>query len=132
MAVEFVIAAPLLVLMMLVIALGGEWLDNTSQVGAAARDAVRAASDEVDWSDVQSVASATAGQDLSGVCTSGLSSPVLQPADGAAWPTAPAVEVRVTCTVNMSAFGLIRVPISETFTSTAVAPLDPFSFRSSS
>ena len=44
MAVEFVVAAPALVLLLLLVSAGGQWLNLTGKVGSAARDAVRAAS----------------------------------------------------------------------------------------
>ncbi len=44
MAVEFVIAGPALVLLLLLVSAGGQWLNLSGDVGAAARDSVRAAS----------------------------------------------------------------------------------------
>jgi len=44
MAVEFVIAGPALVVLLLLVSAGGQWLDLTGDVSAAARDSVRAAS----------------------------------------------------------------------------------------
>ena len=41
MAVEFVVAAPALVLLLLLVAAGGQWLNLTGKVGSATRDAVK-------------------------------------------------------------------------------------------
>ncbi len=69
MSVEFIIAAPMLVMLLLLIAFAGQWFNNTNQVGAAARDAARTASNIVHWPDVQSAATAAAAADLTGVCS---------------------------------------------------------------
>jgi Flp pilus assembly protein TadG len=136
MSVEFVIAAPLLVMLILIIALGGSWLDYTSQVGTAARDAARMASDEVYWGNVQGDAQQAAQSDLGKSCTDGLTV-TIQDVDSDTWPTTsgdPAQDVGVTvqCTADMSAFGFIDFGIikkTQTFTATATAPLDPYSTR---
>ena len=47
MSVEFIIAAPMLVMLLLLIAFAGQWFNNTNQVGAAARDAARTAANIV-------------------------------------------------------------------------------------
>jgi Flp pilus assembly protein TadG len=128
MSVEFVIAAPLLVMLLLLIAFAGTWFNNTSQVGAAARDAARTASNIVNWGDVQSTALAAAEQDLNGTCQGTPSVTIDQPA-ASAWVTAADIEVTVSCTVPLSVFNYIGVGGSHTFTAVAFAPLDPYSYR---
>jgi Flp pilus assembly protein TadG len=128
MSVEFVIAAPLLVMLLLLIAFAGTWFNNTSQVGGAARDAARTASNIVNWGDVQSTALAAAEQDLNGTCQGNPSVTINQPAPSA-WVTAGEIEVTVSCTVPLSVFNYIGVGGSHTFTAVAYAPLDPYSYR---
>ena len=60
MAVEFVVAAPAFVLLLLLVAVGGEWVSASGEVGAAARDAARQATLEVSYADVPATAHAVA------------------------------------------------------------------------
>jgi Flp pilus assembly protein TadG len=71
MAVEFVIAAPLLVLMLLLVSAGGEWLNLAGNVTAAARDAARAASLARTMDDAQAAATSAATVDLGSNCAAG-------------------------------------------------------------
>jgi len=130
MAVEFVVAAPALVLLLLIVAGGGQWLDINSQVGAAARDAVRSASVDVDYTQAVSDAQAAAAADLGGACEDGGPSISVQP--GAEdFPGSLYVKVTVTCVASLSAFKDVGFAVSQTFSDTAVAALDPYSERSS-
>lgn len=131
MSVEFIIAAPMLVMLLLLIAFAGQWFNNTNQVGAAARDAARTASNIVHWPDVQSAATAAAAADLTGVCSGDPTVTIDQPAAGD-WATAGQIEVTVSCVVPQSMFNYIGVTGSHTFTAVAYAPLDPYSYRTSS
>jgi Flp pilus assembly protein TadG len=128
MSVEFVIAAPLLVALLLLVAFAGQWFNNTSQVGAAARDAARTASNIVSWQNVHSTAVTAAAADLNGVCEGNPSVTIDAPAAGA-WATAPQIEVTVSCTVPWDVFNYIGITGSHTFTAVAYAPLDPYSYR---
>src|SRR5437764_1226138 len=67
-AVELAILAPALVLLLLLISAGGQWLNLTGDVSAAARDAVRAASIARTFDAAQQDAQTQAGADLAGVC----------------------------------------------------------------
>jgi Flp pilus assembly protein TadG len=132
MAVEFVIAAPALVLLLLLVSAGGQWLNVTGDVSAAARDSVRAASIARDFGTAQTDAQTTAADDLTGVCTGGAPSTTVQLFQGGApvgpddFPTAQDVEVTVRCTASLKVFRAIGFPLSHQFTDTAAAPLDPF------
>ena len=136
MALEFVIAAPAFVLLLLLIALGGEWVSAAGQVGTAARDAVRQATLEVSYADATPAARAVAQGDLDGLCPGHATAAVQllangQPVGSAAWAAgAQLAQVRVSCTVNLKVFAVLGIPASQTFTDTAAAPLDQFTERS--
>jgi len=135
MAVEFAVAGPLLVVLMLLIAAGGEWIDYKGEVSAAARDAARAASVARDMGDAQTFASQAAQQDLSGLCQGGNENTSVQTLGGsfatALNPPGTVVDVQVTitCTAELPAFHDLGIPVNVTFTADAVAPLDPFADR---
>jgi Flp pilus assembly protein TadG len=135
MAVEFVVAAPAFVLLLLLVAVGGQWVTASGEVGAAARDAVRQASLEINYANVQQTARATAQGDLNNLCPGAARASVQLLANGqqvgpAAWADgAQVVEVTVSCDVSLKAFAVLGVPASQTFTDVAAAPLDPFSER---
>jgi len=132
MVVEFVVAAPALVLLLLLIGAGGQWLNLTGQVGSATRDAVRAASLARTFADAQNDAQSAANQDLAGVCTGGAPATQVQLFDNGA-PVGPAgfaaaqdIEVTVSCVAGLAAFHVVGFPVSQRFGDTAAAPLDPF------
>jgi Flp pilus assembly protein TadG len=135
MAVEFVVAAPAFVLLLLLIGAGGQWVSASGEVGAAARDAVRQASLEVSYANVQPAAQAAAQSDLSNLCPGTAQASVQLLADGQPvgagdWGSgATVVEVTVSCNVSLKAFTAIGIPASQTFTDVAAAPLDQFSER---
>jgi hypothetical protein len=132
MAVEFVVAAPALVLLLLLVSAGGQWLNLTGKVGSATRDAVRAASVARTFADAQANAQVAAQSDLGGVCTGGApATTVTLFANGA--PVGPGdfagaqdIEVAVSCVASLAVFHVIGFPVSQTFADTAAAPLDPF------
>jgi Flp pilus assembly protein TadG len=135
MAVEFVVAAPALVLLLLLVSAGGQWLNLTGKVGSATRDAVRAASVARTFADAQANAQTAAQSDLAGVCGGGgQNTPAATvklfangaPAGPAAFATAQDIEVTVSCVASLKVFHVIGFPVSQTFADTAVAPLDPF------
>jgi Flp pilus assembly protein TadG len=129
MAVEFVIAAPALVMMLLLIAFAGQWFNNTSQVGTAARDAARTASDIVDGLNVHDTAVTAAERDLSGACESDPTVTIKLLPIGADWVAAQTIEVTVSCTMSLDMFNYIGLSGSQTFSAVAYAPLDPYSYR---
>jgi Flp pilus assembly protein TadG len=133
MAVEFVIAAPALVALLLLIAFAGDWFNYSSQVSGAARDAARTASNIVAWQDVQPAALSAAEQDLNTVCEGGPTVTIDQPAAGdwATAPETPGIEVTVSCTISLDPFNYIGLGGPYTFSAVAYAPLDPYSYRTS-
>jgi Flp pilus assembly protein TadG len=135
MAVEFVAAAPAFALLLLLVAAGGEWVSASGDVGSAARDAVRQATLEVNYADVPQTAQTVAQGDLNNLCPGAAKTTVRLLANGQSVGTgdwvsgAQVVEVSVSCNVSLSAFSVIGIPASQTFTDVAAAPLDPFSER---
>lgn len=132
MAVEFVVAAPAFVLLLLLISAGGQWVSATGQVGGAARDAVRAASVARSPADAVAQAQLAASQDLAGLCA-GTPTVTVTPLAGdqaAPFATAQDVQVTVACQVGLAAFQLAGFPVSQSFSAVAVAPLDSFVCRS--
>ena len=135
MAVEFVVAAPAFVLLLLLVAAGGQWVSASGEVGAAARDAVRQATLEVSYADVQPAAQVAAQGDLNNLCPGAARTSVELLAGGQQVGTgdwangAQVVEVTVSCNVSLRAFSVIGIPASQTFTDVAAAPLDQFSER---
>jgi Flp pilus assembly protein TadG len=132
MAVEFVIAGPALVVLLLLVSAGGQWLDLTGDVSAAARDSVRAASFARQYNEASADAQAAAQADLNGVCIGNLPKAAVSlyqggvPVGDGDFAAAQDVEVTVSCQASLKIFGLVHFPASETFTDTAAAPLDPF------
>jgi Flp pilus assembly protein TadG len=135
MAVEFVVAAPAFVLLLLLVAVGGEWVSASGEVGAAARDAARQATLDVSYADLQPTAQSVAQGDLNNLCPgSARVQPQLladgQPVGAGEWAAgAQAVQVSVSCTVSLRVFTVLGIPASQTFTDVAVAPLDQFAQR---
>jgi len=121
MTVEFVILAPIMLLVMLFLVLCGRVLEAHGQVDGAARDAVRAASIARSAGQAQLNAVQAARGDLRGWCNGSPAAHVI-----GFGPGSPQVLVSVSCQVDLRfiSFGSIRV------TGSAVAPLDTFVARS--
>ena len=132
MAVEFVLAGPALVVLLLLVSAGGQWLDLTGDVSAAARDSVRAASFARQYNEASADAQAAAQTDLKDVCIGNLPTAPVSLYQGGArvgdgdFANAQDVEVTVSCRASFKIFGLVDFPVAKTFTDTAAAPLDPF------
>ena len=134
MAVEFVIAAPALMVLLLLLSAGGEWLNLNSAVSAAARDSVRAASLARSLSAASADATQAADADLSDVCVGMI--PAVTPTlyrggvllhnTEANFAVADVVKVTVSCEAKLGVFRDVGIPAGHTFTASAVAPLDPF------
>lgn len=135
MAVEFVVAVPAFVLLLLLIGFGGQWVSATSEVGAAARDAARQATLEVSYADVPQAAQSVAQGDLGNLCTGNAGTNVQLLENGVKvgpgdWGNgAQVVEVTVTCKVNLRVFSALGIPATQKFSDRADAPLDQFTQR---
>ena len=135
MAVEFVVAAPAFVLLLLLIGAGGQWVSASGEVGAAARDAARQASLEVSYADLGQAVQTAAQADLNNLCPGAAKATFQLLANGQQvgagdWVNgAQVIEVTVSCNVGLQAFTAIGIPASQTFTDVAAAPLDQFSER---
>ena len=136
MAVEFVLAGPMLVVLLLRGSAGGQWSNLPGAVRAAARDSGRAASFARTVDEANTDARDAAQADLNGVCAGNLPKATVKLyANGVqlngpdAFADAQVVEVTVTCTASFSIFHTVYYPVSHAFTDTAAAPLDPFEDR---
>jgi Flp pilus assembly protein TadG len=135
MAVEFVVAAPALVLLLLLVSAGGQWLSATGDVGSAARDAVRAASLARTFTDAQANAQTAARSDLGARCSGGAPTTKVQlfqdgaPVGPGNFAVAQQIQVTVSCVASLAVFRVIGFPVSQTFADSATAPLDPFEDR---
>jgi Flp pilus assembly protein TadG len=123
--VELVVLAPALALLLLLIAAGARVVEVQGHIDGAARDAARAASLARSLGQADALAAQAADADLGSTswCES-VPAPIVS-----GFPNAGQVTVTVTCTVNMSPFGVLGFNATRTFTGTAVAPLDPFVCR---
>jgi Flp pilus assembly protein TadG len=135
MAVEFVVAAPLLVFLLVLVAAGGQWLSATGDVGSAARDAVRGASLARTFTDAQANAQSAAQSDLGARCQGGAPATKVQlfqdgaPVGPGNFAVAQQIQVTVSCVASLAVFRVIGFPVSQTFADSATAPLDPFEDR---
>lgn len=121
MAVEFVVAVPLLILLMLFMVGAGHVVTGFGQVDGAARDGARAASIARTLGEAQQAADQAVQSDLAGVCTGGLT---IGPVTGFT-AGSPAVTVKVTCLENLKYLLFPTV----TMNGSGVAPLDQFAAR---
>jgi Flp pilus assembly protein TadG len=130
MTVEMVVAVPAFFLLLLIIALGANWVTANEQVAGAARDAVRAASLARSGSQAVQAAVQAAGYDLRGLCT-GAPMVNFSTTGGTSFANATEVVVKVTCQVNMKVFAVLGVGATQAFSSQSTAPLDPYAYRTS-
>lgn len=117
MAVEIVIMAPLLLIIMTFVVYAGRVIEAHSQVDQAARDAVRAASLARSQQDAQAFADTAVSKD-----EPGCRQPVL-----GQWAGGKQVTVTLTCPLNLKTLGLGFGSMN--LRGYAVAPLDPFVAR---
>lgn len=130
--IEFVIAAPGLLLVVALLIVGGRIAIANGAVEAAAADAARSASIARSAAQAQSDAIATANNSLNNqslqcvgapqitVNTGGFSVPVGQPAT---------VSVTVTCDVQLSDLSIPGLPGSRRMSETVTSPLDTYRER---
>jgi hypothetical protein len=117
MTVEFVVLAPLLLILMLFLVLAGRVVEAHGEVDGAARDAARAASIARTSLGAQDAADQAVAADVHGWC----GAPLVQ----GFTPGSPSVSVTLTCGLNLGFIDLGTVHIN----GYAVAPLDPFVAR---
>lgn len=136
MAVELVIAAPALMVLVLVLSAGGEWLNLSGAVGAAARDSVRAASLARSADAAGLDAQQAADADLGDICIGTVSKVHVElykngviDTDPDPFATAQEVQVTVSCVASLGVFRDVGYKAGHTFTASAFAPLDPFADR---
>lgn len=121
-SVELVLVAPVLVVFLLLMALGGRLAQSRSDIDIAARDAARAASIERSPGAATTQAQAAASATLSQV---GLPCQDVGVAvDTSDFQAGGTVAVEVSCAVRLSDLGLLGVPATRTMTSRSVAPVD--------
>ena len=131
-AVELAVAAPFLMLIVLVIVAGGRLELARGGVQAAAADAARAASIARTADAAADTATASAQATLANqglTCTSTVVSVDLSGFGAPVGPPA-AVTATVTCTVPLADLGVPGLPGQRPLTATAVSPLDTYRGRS--
>jgi Flp pilus assembly protein TadG len=134
MAVEFVVAAPALVLLLLLVAAGGQWLNLTGKVGSATRDAVRSASLARTFADAQANAQTAAQSDL-GACAAAAALTKVQlftngaPVGAGTSPSREDIEVTVSVRGQPGGVPCHRLPGQPDLRRHRAAPLDPFEDR---
>jgi len=123
-AVELVLVAPLLVLLMLLIVAAGRLTESRQQVDSAAMQAARAASLARDPAAASADAEATARAALASasITCGGLAVST----DLGAFRPGGQVTVQVSCTVSLSGLAMLRLPGAETLTSQFTSPIDVF------
>ncbi|GAA2005116.1 TadE family protein [Catenulispora subtropica] len=121
-SVEVVLLAPLIVMMILLIVALGVMVNVRSQVAGAARDAARAGSLQGGGGAAAKQAKDAADADLGSRCqgSAKVDSLYVPPVGAGAGGY---YRVTVTCTVDMSGFGVFGA--HQTFTKTFNAPIDP-------
>ncbi|MBS2535794.1 pilus assembly protein [Catenulispora sp. NF23] len=120
-SVEVVLMTPLIVMLILFIVALGVMVNVRSEVEGAARDAARAGSLQGTGQDAAAQAQAAADADLGTRCqgTATVDSYYVPPVgNGGGY-----YKVTVSCTVNMSGFGVFGA--HQTFSQTFAAPIDP-------
>jgi Flp pilus assembly protein TadG len=123
-AVELILVAPLLVLLMMLIVTAGRLVQARLEVDSAAMQAARAASLARD--------PATATADATEVAQSALASQHLTcggltvSTDTRSFRSGGQVSVQVSCTVSLAGLALLHVPGTETLNYQAAAPIDAF------
>ncbi|MFF5258710.1 TadE/TadG family type IV pilus assembly protein [Actinomadura viridis] len=127
MSLEMVLATPLFVVFLMLLAGAGRMVDAQSQVDGAARDAVRAASIARSAGGAEVLAQEAASANLDGRdwCASG---PVVI-TDTTAWGPGGRVAVTITCDVDLGDLSFIGLPGTKTLRGKALAPIDTYTYR---
>ena len=118
MSVEMIVLVPVLLLIVMIAVAGGRLVSAEGRVGAASRDAARAASMERSAMAARSAANASlrssvaAGDDCSAAI------------DSSDFGRGGAVSVTVTCHVRLSDLGLVFLPGTTTVSERSTSPVD--------
>lgn len=120
--VELAVLTPVLVVLLLFVVATGRLVVANQEVSGAAVDAARAASIATSAASASAVATEAASTDLSGdgVTCSSFAATV----DTADFVPGGTVSVHLACTATLAGLSLLRLPGSETLSSTATAPID--------
>jgi Flp pilus assembly protein TadG len=135
MSVELAVIIPGLIALMLLVALGGRFLEAHGAIDGAARDAARAASlaryPGLGQLGATSLAEQAAASDLSSWCTGTNFGVTVSGFPGLGQPaqTGDNVTVTVRCSIDTSPFGIFNLGTRTQMTGVAVAPLDPLMCR---
>jgi Flp pilus assembly protein TadG len=132
-ALELVILAPVVVLLISMVVAAGRVAIAQGSIDAAARDAARQASLARSPAQAQAAALDSAIAELSGedlTCTPTVTLPGLAAAFGVPAGQPSTVTARVTCTVRLSDLLVPGLPGSRQLRGTFTSPLDPFRGRS--
>ncbi|WP_245679666.1 TadE/TadG family type IV pilus assembly protein [Actinomadura hibisca] len=127
MSLEMVLATPLFVAFLLLLAGAGRMVDAKSQMDGAARDAVRAASVARSAGGAEQMAQESAAATLktSKWCSGG---PAVA-TDTGDWGPGGSVQVTVTCDVDLSDLAFIGLPGTKRLQGKALAPIDTYTYR---
>lgn len=127
MSLELVLMTPIFVAFLMLLAGVGRMVDAQSQIDGAARDAVRAASIARSAGDAGRLAdiAGTASLREHNWCQGG---PQVV-TDVGEWGAGGRVSVAVRCTVDLGDLSFIGLPGTKSFTGTAVAPIDTYTYR---
>jgi len=120
--VELAVLAPVMVLLILLVVLAGRLVLAHQEIDAAAADAARAASIATSADAATSAATQAATQDIAG---DGLNCDALSAAvDTSDFVPGGTVTVELTCRASLAGLSSLRLPGSETLTSSSSAPID--------
>jgi Flp pilus assembly protein TadG len=120
-AVEVVLLAPLLTLLLVFLAAFGVLVDVRGDVQNAADDAARAGSDQRTYTAAMTAATQIAAEDLSGRCLDG---PTVTGPPPDTFTAGGVFTLQIDCATSL--LGLPGLPARKTLTARGIAPLDPY------
>ena len=134
MSVELAAVVPALALLLLLVALAGDFVEAQGKVDGAARDAARAASmarySGTGSLGADSLAAQAANGDLAGRCVGAVGVTVAGfPGAGQQAQAGDTVTVTINCSIDTSIFGVFNLGATHDVTGIAAAPLDPLMCR---
>lgn len=120
-AVEVVLLAPLMILLILFVVALGNLVNINGDVQNAADDAARAGSDQRTYTAAMDAAAQVAAADLGGRC---LGAPQITGPGPEAFTAGAVFTLRIDCQASL--LGLPGLPARKQLSARGVAPLDPF------